>query len=162
MVATGTWRPRGHPPPRGRPRPEGRPHPGDSLPATIARENVTYRLQVAQAPDEHPAQPLPPVDLLEPSALLEKLAKSEMARLVSSPPHWGHATGASALDMGRNRSNLISQCGQQYSYRGILVTSASLGYSTRQFYPVLGRRSKWRMWKNAANSRFRCNSGAVV
>jgi len=71
------------------------------------------RLHWAHRLAEHPAQPLlPAIDLVKPSLLREKLAKRDMARLVSSPWHSGQAAGASAWEKERSRSNFMSQCGQ--------------------------------------------------
>jgi len=65
----------------------------------------TQRLHGAQLLAEHPAQPLlPAIDVVEPSLLREKLAKRDMARLVSSPRHSGQAAGASAWEKERSRS----------------------------------------------------------
>jgi len=68
------------------------------------------QLEAAQEPHE-----LPPMLVVIPPSPLLKAAQRETNRRASAPPHSGQVVGASALLIGRSRSNLHPQAEQRYS-----------------------------------------------
>jgi hypothetical protein len=77
------------------------------------RQRDVFAPQVAHDADgEHPSHALPPL-VTTPS--LPMAEKSETARCVSSLPQFGHVIGASASDISRRASNIVSQSEHLYS-----------------------------------------------
>lgn len=72
-------------------------------------------LHDAQLELEHEPQELPPTLVVVPPLPLLKAANRDIKRSAFDPPHSGQVVGASALLMGRRRSNLQPQALQRYS-----------------------------------------------